>query len=290
MEQVIDFKCTGDNLEQIPEEIAAAGVSFPKAHTDKNEMARLAKELRKYKHDVITRVPFCVTVEAEALGASVKLGNERTGPRVESYVFNRVEELSDISSINMQAGRIKEVLDCVELLSNEGETVALSVEGPLTIISSLIEPLKFYKGLRNAPGIIEVFLKVLEESVVAYICEGIKRGARIISYGDPVGALDIVGPRVYKEVSGKTSYHILKKAEGLMENSLIHLCGKTSTAFDKMGLIRSIPIEVAEGITYGQAIADLLKQNSGVKFIGHRCIKQTPLVLNKPVLWGISLS
>lgn len=290
MEQVTEFKCEGENLEQIPEELITEGVSFPQVHTDKNEMARLAKGLKKHKGDVITRVPFCVTVEAEALGAKIKLGNEKTGPRVDRYFLNRVEDLSDVTHINLKTGRIKEVLDCVELLSNEGETVALSVEGPLTIASSLIDPMIFYKGLRNNPEVIGSFLNVIQDSIVEYIREGINKGARIISYGDPVGSPDIVGPKVYREVSGQASFNILKRVEGFAENTIVHLCGKTSTAFERMGLSRSESIKVREGITYGQAICDLLNEKRGVTFIGHRCIKQTPFKLKKQVLWGISLN
>lgn len=286
----IDFKCVGETLEEIPEAIISAGISFPEAHIDKYRMAALAKALKQYKGDVITRIPFCVTVEAEALGARIKLGNEKAGPRVAAYAFNDIEELQKINPINLEAGRIKEVLDCVELLSREGETVALSVEGPLTIISSLIDPLEFYKGLRKNPLAVENTLQIIEEGIFKYIREGVKRGARIISYADPVGSPDIVGPKMYRDVSGKTSFNILKKAESLAADLLIHLCGKTSTAFEKMGFSRSEQIETKEGITYGQAICDLLSQNCGVKFIGHRCIKQTSLELRKPVIWGISFN
>lgn len=286
---MIDFKCEGENLEQIPEEIIRTGVSFPKAHTDKDEMAKLAKALRVYKGDVITRVPFCVTVEAEALGAKIKLGNEKVGPRVESYAIAQVEDLAHIQPIDFTKGRIKEVLDAVEILSRDGETVALSVEGPFTIISSIIDPMLFYKGLRSNPEVIAQFLDRLEDGLVEYIREGIKRGARIISYGDPVGSPDIVGPRVYREISGKRSYSILKKAEAFIGNAVIHLCGKTSTAFAKLELCDVEARETAQGITYGQAIYDLLEQNPGVHFIGHRCIKHSLLPLNKPVVWGIHL-
>lgn len=66
----MSFKCTGDNLEQIPEEVVReTGMTFPKAHTDKNNIATLAVALMKHRGDLIARVPFCVTVEAEAMGA-----------------------------------------------------------------------------------------------------------------------------------------------------------------------------------------------------------------------------
>lgn len=286
----IEFKCESESLEQIPEEIVArTGIAFPEAHQDKQSMAVLAKELKKYRGDMITRIPFCVTVEAEAFGSEINLGDGKTGPRVRQYRYNNIGELVHAGVIDLTKARIKEVLDCVELLSNEGETVALSVEGPLTIISSLLDPMEFFKGIRQDREQMDKFIQVIEDSIVKYILAGLEKGARIISYADPVGSLDIVGPRVYRELSGKISYNVLKRIEGHLDNVLVHLCGKTSTGLNRIELCTTQALETEAGITYGQALLDALNSGRGIKFIGHRCIKTTPFKLAQPVIWGINL-
>jgi uroporphyrinogen-III decarboxylase len=58
----------------------------------------------------------------------------------------------------------------------------LNVEGPFTIISSLIDPMNFYKGIRKNKAAVTKIISVVEDSIVKYIIEGLKRGARIISY------------------------------------------------------------------------------------------------------------
>jgi uroporphyrinogen-III decarboxylase len=194
-----------------------------------------------------------------------------------------------MSEMDLESGRIKEVLDCVELLCSQGEVVALNVEGPFTIISSLIDPMNFYKGIRKNKAAVTKIISVVEDSIVKYIIEGLKRGARIISYGDPVGAMDIVGPKMYEEVSGKSSYNILKRVEQHLEAAVVHICGKTSTAFVKLGLGVTIPVEFTEDMKYGEAINTALKERKDIKFIGHRCIKKSPLILGNKVLWGIKL-
>lgn len=290
MENKVEFRCEGENLEQIPEAVAAKiGVTFPEAHKDKEQMALLARELKAYKQDTIVRVPFCVTVEAEALGGDIQLGDERIGPRVRGYGFESVEEMQHMDEIELQSGRIKEVLDCVELLSSQGETVALSVEGPFTIISSLIDPMNFYKGIRKNREAAEKVIASVEDSIVKYIAEGLKRGARIISYGDPVGAMDIVGPKMYEEVSGRASYNILKIIEPQLENAAVHICGKTSTAFARLGWAEAFPVEFPGDIKYGEAINKVLEERKDVKFIGHSCIKKSPFVLGNRRLWNIKL-
>lgn len=285
------FKCEGESFEQIPDDIFnKTGLSFPQAHSNKEDMAILAKEMKQFKDDVICSVPFCVTVEAEALGGNINLGDNKVGPRVNQYAFSSMEELRDIEEIDFTKGRIKEVLDCVEVLNGQKEFVSLNVEGPFTIISSLIDPIHFYKAIRKDRELVNRVMQIIENSIVKYIEAGIKKGAKIISYADPVGALDIVGPKVYKEISGKISRNILSRVHAQLGDSIIHLCGKTSTAFEKIGFSTACKINVDENLTYGQAIYQLLEEKPDIKIIGHRCIKKTPLKMGNPVIWEIKIS
>ncbi|MBM7625036.1 uroporphyrinogen decarboxylase family protein [Sporohalobacter salinus] len=290
MKPNINFKCTSDDLEEIPQEVIDnTGLNFPKAHTNKDDISTLAKALKEDKGDKICRVPFCVTVEAEALGADIKLGNNNVGPRVNDYIFDSVEDLGDIGELDLTNGRIKEVLTAVETLSQEGEFVILSVEGPLTIISSLIDPINFYKGIKKNKEVINKFMEVIEDSIVKYILAGINKGAKIISYADPAGSMDIVGPKIYKEINGQVTYNVLQRIEDELDSEIIHLCGKTSTAFDELGYIKSTSIEVEGKNTYGEVIIELLTSDKNIKFLGHKCIKQTPAELEKDYVWELEL-
>lgn len=291
MEKKLSFKCVGDNLEEIPISIKeSTGLKFPEVHTKGEYMAILSQELKKYKKDSLCRVPFCNTLEAEAMGGNIKLGDDKNGPRVKEYAFKTMEELKDIKEIDLNKGRIKEVLKAVEILSSEGEIVALNIEGPFTIISSLIDPMVFYRAIRKNTEIVHEVIKVIEDNIIKYALEGLKRGAKVISYGDPVGTMDMVGPKIYKDLSGKSTCDILKNLEEHLDGALVHLCGKTSMSLENSGFIKSEPREYQEELTYGQAIENLLKENKTVKIIGHNCIKRTPLNLKEPVLWIINLN
>ena len=252
-------------------------------------MALLAKEIKNDTNNKLCIIPFCTTVEAEALGAIIKLGDEKAGPRVKEYIFKSIEDLKKITKIDLKSKRIKQVLDCTQELAGEGEIVCLNVEGPFTIISALIDPVIFYRCLRKDKEAAQGFLKVIEEGIVEYIQEGVKRGAKIISYGDPVGSIDIVGPKVYANVSGKITYDILKRIQNNMDSFIIHLCGRTSTAFEKLGLSTSTPIEFDEEMTYADAICKVIDSRKDVKIIGNACIKKTRLVMKKPIVWSINL-
>lgn len=288
MSKVMDFKCVSDKMEEIPEYVVEKiGLNFPEVHTKAEYITILSKELKEYKKDSICRVPFCNTVEAEALEGNIKLGDTKAGPRVESYAFNSIEELMNIGEIDLTKKRINEVLKAVEILALEGETVALNVEGPFTIVTSLVDSRIFYKGIRRNKERVYEFLKVMEDNIIKYIKEGIDRGAKIISYGDPAGSLDIVGPKVYKKFSGRTSYNILKRMEKELDQSIIHICGKASTALQNMNFVKSYPIKFKNRLTYGQAIDYVLENKKDINIIGHNCIKRTALELKNSTIWSI---
>lgn len=81
----------------------------------------------------------------------------------------------------------------------------------------------FYKEIRKNKEWTDRLMGAIEDNIVNYMLEGLGRGAKILSYEDPVGSMDIVGPKVYREISGKTTYNILKRIEGQLDGALVHL-------------------------------------------------------------------
>ena len=90
MDYDVNFKCVLDTGEEIPKEaVEKAGVKFPDVHKNAQDMAVLSKTIRQYNKDIFSIVPFCMTVEAEALGGEINLGDEKAGPRVSTYTFKK---------------------------------------------------------------------------------------------------------------------------------------------------------------------------------------------------------
>ncbi len=286
-----EFTCTHPGTVELPEAIIEAqGFTCPDIHTNTQEMARLALALKKDRGDSLCRLPFCMTVEAEAMGAHITLGNQKHGPRVAGYCLPNMDAAMGVKKIDLSRGRAKAVLDCVERLSHQGEAVGLNIHGPFTMAASLIDPRHLYKGIRQKNEAVDHLMQVIEASTVAYALEGIKRGAQLLSYADPAGAMDLIGPKLYKAVSGKITVRILKKIKGSQTNSLLHLCGKTSTALEKCGFSHSEPVPFDPTLTYGEALQAFLKERSGTHIVGHNCMKQTPRIQRHPNLWTIHLA
>lgn len=285
---MVEFKCPGRYTAHVPAQILAdAGIAFPEAYTEKNGMAGFAGLTRKYLKDEFAKVPFCVSVEAEAFGAPVKIGDAVHRPRPIGGRFSSIEELAGIQPPDITKGRMGQVLDAVGVLAESGEKVILNITGPFTIIYFLVNSSTFFQGLKKNPAQIKEILTVIEKTVIEYGVEGIKKGASIISYEDSVGVPDVVGPESYKELSAPSNLRVINGIKAAGGRFLIHLCGRTSAAMENAGMVSSNMIETGKNLTYSQALANLLGTLTGPAVIGHKCMEWSFMAMEQPVIWRI---
>ena len=266
------FKCSGNEIDIIPNKLLEdLNISYEDANKSASEMALLSKALKEKNKKVYCRLPFCHTVEAEAFGSQV-IFNERVGNRIGKYKIEDISSIDHISKIEMNAGRISEVLKAVSILKKDGEKVVLDMTGPISIATSIMDSQLFYRHLRKDREKIDLLLDIIGETIVEYILEAVKLGVDLISFADPTATIDIVGPKVYKETCGKVIYTILKRIENQLGKTLVHLCGKTSTSLEAIGLLESEIIET-NGQDYFQNIQDIKDAREDINFIGHWCLK-----------------
>lgn len=286
----IDSICKGERMEQIPASVLnETGIYFGDAHFKKEYMAVVSEKIKEFDKKCICHVPFSVTVEAEAFGARVRLDEYSNGILIDGFKYSKIEELSELYEFDLDKGRIKEVLDCIEILNKRGNIVALNIEAPFTILTLLIDNLTIYRGLIRQSDIIYNALLTIQNSIRKYIIRSLEKGARIISYADPSGDINIIGPEIYKKFSGYMSYGLIKSLEDYIDNSIIHLCARTSLPFEKSGFCRSTPVEIKKDITYGEAICSVLDEKN-IKVLGHNCINCSNEIVKDSIIWRLDLT
>ncbi|MDU5082587.1 uroporphyrinogen decarboxylase family protein [Tissierella carlieri] len=266
------FKCVGKEIEIIPDNILEElNISYEESNKNASEMVILAKALKKYKNKKYCKLPFCHTVEAEAFGSTV-IFDQKVGNRIGEYKVDDINLVEDILEIDLNNGRIAEVLKAISILKENEENVILDITGPFSIATSIMDSQLFYRTIRKDREKINRLLEIVENSLVKLILEGVKQNVDVISFADPTGTIDIVGPKIYKEVSGNSTYNILKRVEEQLGKSVIHLCGKTSTSLEVIGLLESEKIKV-EGCNYFDIVKKIKEERKDVNFIGHWCLK-----------------
>lgn len=283
-DHILDFKCTYDNSAGVSAKVAEeSGLTFPDAYLHGDTMELLSKTLKHADGAVFCELPFCHTVEAEAMGGIINLGNAQAGPRAKEYGCSTMEEVLALPAIDFSRGRIGQVLQACKLLTEEGEHVVLEVSGPFTILNVLIDPRYVYRCLRKNPELAEKIFRKLGDEVLRFVEEAKKCGVEFISYADASGGVNILGPKMSKQVVDFFTYEYVKKLEALAdERTMILLCPKTTLALIGSGRAQwqDIKLRQEQSLTYQQACIKLLGK---IRLSGMMCVKN----VNYPITSGV---
>lgn len=276
--KIVDFKCKQADSSGFSDKIINdLKLEFPRSYQDAEIMAKISKSVKDESGNELCILPFCHTVEAEAFGAAINLSEGLYGPRAASYAYQSVEELLALPNIDFTQGRSSAVLRACQILTDQGETVALEVSGFLTILNSLIDVTKIFKAWRKEPETIARIFEILSDNIYRFVEEAKKAGVALVSYADPAGSVNIVGPKFAERMAVEFTYPLLKKASSLADqNFILHLCPKTSLIFFGLGLAERKNLLLGERLPYNEACRKAIGRE---KVIGQACIKNTQCVL-----------
>lgn len=288
MAEIKDFSCTYGNSAGISGEVTEGlGLTFPDAYLCWDTMAALSKRLKEHDKAAFCELPFCHTVEAEALGGIVNYGNEKAGPRAKEYICTSPEELLELPEIDFSSGRIHEVLLACRALRETGEHVVLQVSGPYTILNVLIDAKYVFKAMRKKPELMKKVFWKLGGEILRFMEEGKKYGADLISYADSSGGVNILGPKAAGQVAEDFTYGFLKKAETLADDkTMILLCPKTALALLGTGKARFRDLMLPGPMGYGEGCIEMIGK---VKMAGQMCIKNVGYRLENGVFKEVVL-
>ena len=279
MKNIRLFKCIGNENDEIPNILLnVLGFHYEEANNDTMKMASLSKAIKEYNNVNYCTLPFCHTIEAESFGSYIVIDN-KIGNHIVKYVINEKDEFDKITKMDLNNGRIQKVFEAISLLKNEGEKVCLNITGPISLATSIMDSQLFYRSIRKEEDSIIKLMEIIEDSIIEFILKGVSLGVDIISYADPTGTIDIVGPKFYQDISGKSTYKILKRIESKLGHTIVHICTKTSKSLEAIGLLESEQIKV-QGSNYGTMIDKVIKNRKDIKFIGHWCMKRHNDVIN----------
>ncbi|KMT21032.1 methylcobamide--CoM methyltransferase [Clostridium cylindrosporum] len=288
MAKIIDFKCTYDNSVGISKEVTQkTDLKFPEAYTKFDSMAILSRELKKEDNANFCQLPFCHTVEGEALGGIVNLGDENIGPRAKDYICTSSQEILNLPEIDFSKGRISEVLKACKSLREEGENVVLYISGPFTIMNVLIDPRHIFKTFRKDPEMMQRIFDKFQNEILRFVLEAKKVGVNMISYGDSSGGLNILGPKFSEQVVEMFTYPLLKEIEEIIDDeTIVLLCPKTSLALLGTEKAKWEDIDLKEVIKYPDACVKVIGR---AKFAGQMCIKNKEFELKNGIIKTIKL-
>ena len=274
MANIADFHCTFDNAAGIGAELAKdLDLSFPDAYCHWETMARIALHVKNQKKAAFCELPFCHTLEAEAMGGIVNLGDETAGPRARAYSCETADDLLRLRAIDYESGRIHETLKACKYLHEKGEVPLLMMSGPFTILNVLIDAANVFRYMRKEPEKMQLVFDKIQKELLRFVAKAVDYGAAIISYADSAGSLRIVGPRYVEYMVGHFTAPFLKKAKEITDGkAILACCPKTSFALigTDMAEWRDIPIE--KPMPYMEAVLSVKEK---LQIVGQMCVKNT---------------
>ena len=234
--------CPGGMMNMITAELMEeAGVSLPAAHSDARMMADLAKAAYTSGCFENVGVPFCMTVEAEAMGAEVIMGSNIVEPHVSRYVIESVTEYGTLPVVDHTAGRAGVTVEAIRLLKNEldGVPIVGNLTGPVSTASSLIEPTIFFKELRKKNAEAHTYMAFITDQLIAFGLAQIEAGADVIAISDPSGTGEILGPRYFEEFTVTYLNRLIRPLKAAGAKVIVHICGQMRQVYPQADRIES---------------------------------------------------
>lgn len=211
----------------VTEVMRTVGEEWPRAHVDAGSMARLVLGMADLGGIENLGTPFCMTIEAEAMGAGVDLGTAETEPRVTSYVIDDLAAIDSVQRFDAQGCRALIAAEATRMLvaaRPDLPTIA-SLTGPISLATSLIEPLVFYRAMRKDRQAAHSLLELSADAAIALGDLLIDAGADTACIADPSGTGELIGARAFEEF---VLPHLNRIVDHFSERgvpSIVHICG-----------------------------------------------------------------
>lgn len=251
-----------ENVDRIPvssvtqvgivEAMKIIDVYWPEAHFDSNKMAKLGASLYNLVGLEAVRIPFCLTVEAEAIGCKVKIGTIDTQPSVSDHLGAIPEDLPDSSFLNK--GRIPTVLDAARLLRAKypEAPVIVGITGPMTLTGHILGVENVLRYMIKDINILERTLNFSVELSKIYIEAISKTGADVICVADPTASPEITPPAMFNQLIKPALHKVAQKINNSCL-SVLHICGRIQKILPQIPELGFNALSIEEKVDAGLA-------------------------------------
>ena len=240
--------CTGGSMTATPAEVVKqSGFSLPEAHTDPVAMAGLALAAARITGFESVGVPLCVTVEAEAFGAAIDLGDASTEARIVQEPYNSVTSVNvfPVKELMLRA-RTPVVVEATRRLAKTAGDLPIiaNLIGPVSVAASIVDPLAFLREMRSKPKETAALATHVTDFLIAWSRQLIAAGADAIAIHEDTTTPALVGPKTFETA---VFPHLQRLTAAVKEEGArvaLHMCGalgKSAAAVSQLNLDAYIP-------------------------------------------------
>lgn len=216
------------------EQMQALGLKWPDSNFDADLMARLAIGAHTILDFDAVRVPFCQTIEEEALGCGVLIGDDKNLPSIAVHPY-KIGMTPHFPEDYLNRGRVPVLRQAVKKLKDEiGNEVAVigGVVGPFTIIGELIGINEFLVATMKNPGELRDFLRVATKAAIQSAQTLLEAGADVICIEDMLASMDMVSPKIYTALAQPWEEELISSISPAPV--ILHICGRINPIIRQM--------------------------------------------------------
>ncbi len=180
-------------------------------------------------------VPYCLTVEAEEMGAEVHLGGKNVEARITNYNKVPIEEaIKNWSDNNINIKRSNAVIEAIKGLRNDNIPVIGNITGHISVATSIYEPVDVFKLFKKSPELIRKYLNIINEYLKDFSYRSIKAGADVIAISDPTSTGEILGAKNFMEFSLPVYKDLINFIHKEGVPVILHICGSCNNIVSQM--------------------------------------------------------
>jgi [methyl-Co(III) methanol/glycine betaine-specific corrinoid protein]:coenzyme M methyltransferase len=257
------------------DQMEAVGAPWPAAHSDPALMAKLGAAGALTLGFESMRIPFDLTMEAEAFGATVDLGKIDRTPMLKAHPFH--DEDVPVVPDDLSKGRVGVVIEATKILKKQYGNeypIVVGVAGPITLAGHMVETGTLLMWCITEPATVHKFVKAATEFQVKYIKALVAAGADVIVLVDPSASTDMMHPSMF-DLFAKPYLKELREAAGDAK-TILHICGNTTELLEHM---------IDTGVN-GVSIEEKVSPESAVSIVNGRVALVGNVGVVKPLFQG----
>ncbi|MHC6204371.1 uroporphyrinogen decarboxylase family protein [Breznakiellaceae bacterium SP9] len=240
--------CPGGMMNAaLVEVMTKTGNTLPAAHHEGELMSNLAASVAQETGFENFGIPFCMTIEAQALGSTIDYGSLSCEPKIAHEAFPSVKAVPQ-SGEGMIAKnkRAQAVLHAVKRLSKEQPDIPVigSITGPLSTAASIVDPMTFLRETRRDKAGVHRVLSFITAELIAWAKLIADTGAAAISIADPTATGEILGPKLFAEYALPYLNELTRAVRTMKVPVIIHICGDVRMVKKQLFALQSNALSV----------------------------------------------
>lgn len=232
--------CRHENQELVsPALLHSLGVEPAGLYGSVDTILQVALGAKQAGGQGFVALPFCHTTEAAALGADIKPADDTAGPRPGAYTCTAIDQVP-VRPL-AQDPVIVRLLEACGQLKAQGERVVYQLTGPISLLSCLMDLSVLFKTWRKQPDQVQALWDALIPTLLDYVSAICQAGADAISFADPAGNGDILGPKYARLLCQGFTIPFLRQAlERCGGGTTLVLCPITAAALTGLGALAPV--------------------------------------------------